>query len=662
MKKKSASQSAFFNPRFLIGFVLSSVGLLLAFGGLCESISGTVATRLMPSTPGTWQATGSLATARFLYTATLLPNGQVLVAGGGANCDFCDPLASAELYDPVSGTWTVTGSLANARKEHTATLLPNGKVLVAGGYNGNVLSSAQLYDPTTGLWTATGSMATARYSHSATLLPNGKVLVAGGWDAFTSAELYDPATGLWTATGSMATGRTSSPATLLPDGQVLIAGGYGTGAAELYDPATGLWTATGSMTSAKDVHTATLLPNGQVLVAGGYSFDGDALAEAELYNPATGLWTATGSMATARYWHTATLLPDGQVLVAAGWNGGGNVASAELYTPGTTNEECVPPPAGLVSWWAGDRTADDVQGTNNGTLVNGTSFTKGIVGPAFLFDGVDDYISVPNNASLNPGTGDFTFEFWIRTTNSGAREAVLEKRPVCGCANFYQIKMNADGTIFSETIQDVNCTNFVTVTSTFPINDGVFHHVALTRQGVNVTLFIDGVQNATGSSPTTCNLSNAAPFIVGRTVCPGERTFNGTIDELTYYTSALSPSAVQAIYTAGAAGKCKPEIFVASITPSYEVVGHGFLVSTSVVIQDENGIGIENASVQVKAIFPSGFILAFPVTTDATGEALIWFAASETGLYRFTVRKVSHPIRVYDRSLNVETTDTLVIP
>src|SRR4030095_9242732 len=139
MKKKSASQSAFFNPRVLVGFALCSVGPLLALAGLSKSATGTIATKALAQAPGTWQATGSLATARFLYTATLLPNSQVLVAGGGANCDFCDPIASAELYDPVSGTWTVTGRLATARREHTATLLPNGKVLVAGGWNGNVL-------------------------------------------------------------------------------------------------------------------------------------------------------------------------------------------------------------------------------------------------------------------------------------------------------------------------------------------------------------------------------------------------------------------------------------------------------------------------------------------------------------------------------------------
>ena len=163
---------------------------------------------------GSWTATGSLNTARRYHTATLLPNGKVLVAAGVTDLIGSSFLTSAELYDPASGSWTVTGSLNIARATYTATLLPNGKVLVAGGVSFSTLtSSAELYDPASGSWTATGSLSTARYVHTATLLPNGKVLVAAGYNGsvyLTSAELYDSASGSWTATGSLNTGRWSS--------------------------------------------------------------------------------------------------------------------------------------------------------------------------------------------------------------------------------------------------------------------------------------------------------------------------------------------------------------------------------------------------------------------------------------------------------------------
>ena len=123
-----------------------------------------------------------------------------------------------------------------------------------------------------------------------------------------------------------------------------------------------------------------------------------------------------------------------------------------------------------------------------------------------------------------------------------------------------------------------------------------------------------------------------------------------------------SSALILAIYQAGTAGQCKPNIFVASIDPSYEVVGRGFLISTSIVIQDENGIGIEGASAQIKTIFPSGSVLDFPVTTDATGEASISFGTEDSGLYKFKVRRVTHPTRECDPSLNIEITDTLLIP
>ena len=274
--------------------------------------------------------TGPMASARQSHTATLLPSGKVLVAGG-YNGSY---LSGAEVYNPATGTWASTGGMATARQNHSATLLPNGKVLVAGGYNGSYLSSAQLYDPASGTWTTTGMMNTARRYHTATLLPNGKVLVAGGYNGsyLSSAELFDPATGSWTTTGPLPTARQDHTATLLPNGKVLVAGGYNgsyLSSAALYDPAAATWATTGSLPTTRRYHTATMLPNGKVLAAGGYN--GTSLSSAALYAPTTGTWTTTGSLSAARQNHTATLLPSGKLLVIGGQSGGAITNSAELY-------------------------------------------------------------------------------------------------------------------------------------------------------------------------------------------------------------------------------------------------------------------------------------------------------------------------------------------
>ena len=283
--------------------------------------------------------TGSLNTAREQHTATLLNNGLVLIAGGAGMSGF---VTTAELYDAATGTFNSTGSLNAQRSYHTATLLNNGMVLIAGGFDGSYLASAELYNPATGTFTSTGSLNTARYVHTATLLNNGMVLIAGGFDAsnnaLASAELYNPATGTFASTGSLNTARYWHTATLLNNGLVLIAGGSGVSGfvttAELYDPATGTFASTGSLNTARHLHTATQLNNGMVLIAAGLGSSG-TLAGAELYNPATGTFASTGSLNTARYWHTATLLNNGMVLFASGSGNAGYLASAELYDPTT---------------------------------------------------------------------------------------------------------------------------------------------------------------------------------------------------------------------------------------------------------------------------------------------------------------------------------------
>jgi hypothetical protein len=181
----------------------------------------------------------------------------------------------------------------------------------------------------------------------------------------------------------------------------------------------------------------------------------------------------------------------------------------------------------------------------------------------------------------------------------------------------------------------------------------------MTHDGLKLRLYLNGVEDGIVDAVGDI-VPSTAPGVIGNDAA-GE-LFTGIIDEAQIFNRALTDAEILAIYQAGAAGECKPDIFVGSITPSYEVVGQGFLVSTSIAIQDENGNGIADASLQMKTILPSGSVLAFSATTDASGQATISFGSEESGLYKFRVRKVTHPTRNYDPSLNVETTDTLLIP
>ena len=330
--------------------------------GLAQLIIGTallaasVDQALAQSASTSWTFTGSLNTPRDGHTATLLPNGKILVIGGSGPAD--SP-ASAELYDPGTGKWSITGSL-NVVKYGCARLLLTGKVLVVGD------GSAELYDPSTGTFTVTGSMLEHSSCSTATLLRSGKVLITGvtgespdGPIAGTP-ELYDPSTGQFMLTGRFADpgvksfyedgGLVGAPAILLQNGKVLFAAEP---RGQLYDPVSGTFSLTGAMTTPCALggtpgyiegRTATLLRNGKVLVTGGEHEDCGRFRSAELYDPSTGTFTATGDMIRARDLHTATLLPDGRVLITGGeteecsGNGcwfAGSTASAEIFDPST---------------------------------------------------------------------------------------------------------------------------------------------------------------------------------------------------------------------------------------------------------------------------------------------------------------------------------------
>ena len=403
-------------------------GKALVAGGFSFDTGILGSAELYNPASGIWTPTSSLATARANPTATLLPNGKVLVAGG----DYVlgsGYLASAELYDPASGTWSGTGSLAAVRSYHTATLLPNGKVLVVGGVTSFnvILASAELYDPASGTWTATGSLTTARYLHRATLLPNGKVLVAGGHNGastLTSAELYDPASGTWSVTGSLGAARYHNTATLLPNGKVLVAGGYYAGAsalasAELYDPASGIWSFTGSLVTARGQVTATLLPNGKALIAGGLLWGSSVLASAELYDPASGTWTLTGSLTTARASSTTTLLPNGKVLVVAG-DAGFQLASAELYVG-------PPAPPTLLNISTRMRVLTDDKVLIGGFIITGTDLKRVLIrgmGPSL--NGVGGTLSDPILELHQGSTTLATNDNWKTRPDGTSQQADIE--------------------------------------------------------------------------------------------------------------------------------------------------------------------------------------------------------------------------------------------
>jgi len=300
-------------------------GRVLIAGGMRRNQDFYRSAELYDPATGKFQPTGEMSIARVGHIAVLLRSGKVLIAGGWIGYGTTD---SAELYDPENGKFRVIGKMTVRRARPSATLLTNGDVLLAGGgdHDGpdGAIASAEIFHADTLRFQPTGSLRRPRSGHTATLLHDGRVLIAGGGSGglIAGAELYDPKTGTFNETGSLLTPRHKHTVGLLADGRVLIAGGsderdwHGTmNSAEIYDPRTGKFTATSSLNDSrfKLPDESVLLPSGKLLIAGGSR-------EVEIFDPASGKFLlAAGQMNDQRHFMSETRLRDGSVLLAGGY-------------------------------------------------------------------------------------------------------------------------------------------------------------------------------------------------------------------------------------------------------------------------------------------------------------------------------------------------------
>ncbi len=353
-------------PRALQAAVTLHDGRVLICGGTSNANVGGVldSAEIFDPIAGTFTPTGSMTVGRQGHTATVLPHGEVLITGGTRNIGFRAQLASAEIYDPNSGTFHAVGSMSTPREGHTATLLRDGRVLIAGGSPNGIrtTATAEMYNPRTRSFIQIAPMGVPREVHTATLLKNGKVLIAGGgrggmpngYIVYDTAEIFDPISNTFsTIPAHMRVDRVGLEAALLDDGRVLLAGGKSSriqgpfggnlisfaplNTAEVFDPESSTFRSVGQMQRPHYLGVANTLENGKVLITGGWTAIGGLIGgerAADLFDPERNIFSGGGDLHVARLNQTSTLLPNGDVMVAGGLDRDANVtATVEFFGP-----------------------------------------------------------------------------------------------------------------------------------------------------------------------------------------------------------------------------------------------------------------------------------------------------------------------------------------
>lgn len=337
--------------------LLSDGSVLIVGGSGYQEAVHKRSFRYVPSTSN-FVADAELISARMAHATFTLANGKVMVTGGwdptSPGTAFDPVYKSTEVYDPVAKSFSAGPDMNFPRRHHVATQLKDGRFLITGGIQlrGNgfgASTNAEIYDPNTNTFSTTGHLNVGRWLHTATLLPDGRVLITGGRDnnctgtcpvySLASAEIYDPSTGIFTPTGTLNLSRFGHNATLLQDGQVLILGGENTDsqdpgmlfAAERFDPQSGTFTKASSTAEARSFHSVTLLNNGKLLVAGGFRATVTATTSSEYFDPANGTTRLGAEMNELHARHTATRFDNGEVLILGGTYSSGPAASAEIF-------------------------------------------------------------------------------------------------------------------------------------------------------------------------------------------------------------------------------------------------------------------------------------------------------------------------------------------
>jgi PKD repeat protein/N-acetylneuraminic acid mutarotase len=492
--------------------------------------------------------------------------GKVLLAGGQV-ANNCAPTQTLRIYDPASDTWTTGAPMPTARWYGAAGVL-NGLLYVVGGEGGGcpgpTFHTVEAYDPVTNTWLTKAPMPTARYYLGVGVV-DGILYTVGGADhsgIFHTVEAYDPVANTWTTKAPMPTARYALTVAVA-DGILYAIGGDDccsqTATVEAYNPVTNTWTTRASLPMAL-ANALGGVVQGTIYVAGGTT--GLAFVNTlQQYDPATDTWTSLSPMTTARIDLMGGLVNDTFYAMGGDQPGPTFLATNEAFTP-PAPPSCEPAPSGLVSWWPGEGNAHDIVGPNDGTPLGGVSFAAGEVGQAFAMDGrqATGGIDVGNAPSLHFSAGDFSIEAWVRF------DAALYDRSILSKMTSTAGIPNTDGWALIK--QDNNHFWFClgggttngcgpaayTVFSTTVVIPNVWYHLAVVKTASDFALYVNGLEEDRRTLPLFVN-TDATDLLIGG---GAQFLLNGEVDEVSIYGRALSAPEIQAIYSAGSAGKCAP--------------------------------------------------------------------------------------------------------